>query len=57
MLMVVLPNFTISRLVRFVHETDPDAFMTILDTYQVLGEGFTPLGQVVEDQKNDVTQG
>ena len=57
MLMVVLPNYTVAKLVRFVHDTDPDAFMTILDTYQVLGEGFTPLGQVVEDQKNDVTQG
>ena len=57
MLMVVLPNYTIARLVRFVHEKDPEAFMTIIDTYQVLGEGFTPLGQAVEEQKHDVTQG
>lgn len=56
MLMVVLPNYTISRLVRFVHEKDPNAFMTIIDTYQVLGEGFTPLSKVVESQRNDVTQ-
>lgn len=54
-LMVVLPNYSISQLVRFVHEVDPNAFMTILDTHQVLGEGFTPIEKLVNISENDVT--
>ena len=54
-LMVVLPNYSISRLVQFVHEVDPNAFMTILDTHQVLGEGFTPIEKLVNINENDVT--
>ena len=54
-LMVVLPNYSISQLVRFVHEVDPNAFMTILDTHQVLGEGFTPIEKLLNISANDVT--
>lgn len=54
-LMVVLPNYSISELVRFVHKVDKNAFMTILDTHQVLGEGFTPMEKMIEIKNNDVT--
>ena len=56
MLMTVIPNQSISRLVRRVHELDERAFLIIQDTHHVLGEGFTPIGRMVAEQKNDVTQ-
>ena len=56
MLMTVIPNQHISRLTREVHEKDKAAFLIILDTHQVLGEGFTPIDKVVATQGNDVTQ-
>ena len=52
----VIPNQSISRLVRKVHELDQRAFLIIQDTHHVLGEGFTPIGRMVAEQKNDVTQ-
>lgn len=56
MLMVVIPNQEISRLTRFVNETDRSAFMIIQDTHHVLGEGFKSIEHVVRGQSNDVTQ-
>ncbi len=33
----------------FIHKTDPNAFVTIVDTRQTLGEGFRPLHEENED--------
>ena len=33
----------------FVHRTDPDAFVTIVDTRQTLGEGFKSLNEENND--------
>ncbi|MDY5931272.1 MAG: YitT family protein [Candidatus Ornithospirochaeta sp.] len=54
MLMTVIPNQDISRLTRFVKETDSKAFLIIQETVHVLGEGYTPIEKVAES--NDVTQ-
>ena len=56
MLMVVVPNQSVSRLTRAVHEADKNAFLIIQDTHHVLGEGFTPIEKVVAEGRNDVTQ-
>lgn len=48
MLMVVVPNNQLKLLEEIVHEADPKAFMFINETFQVLGNGFTPLKDQVE---------
>lgn len=40
---LVLTRRELPLMKAFVHKTDPDAFMTIMDTRQTLGEGFKPL--------------
>lgn len=40
---VVLNRRELPIIKAFIHHTDPDAFMTIMDTRQTLGEGFKPL--------------
>ena len=56
MLMTVIPNHQVSQLVRFIHDTDSNAFLIIENANQVFGEGFMPINDFVEKQKNDVTQ-
>ena len=46
MLMVVVPNQQLTLLEEIVREADPAAFMFITETFQVLGNGFTPLNRV-----------
>lgn len=48
MLMVVVPNQQIGPLEAIVHEEDPDAFMLVVDAYQVLGEGFLSMSRTLE---------
>jgi len=55
MLMTVIPNQYIAMLTREIHAKDPKAFLIILETHQVLGEGFTPIEKLVETSNNDVT--
>ncbi len=43
MLIAVIYNRQISTISRIVHEEDPTAFMTIQNTYMVLGEGFSAM--------------
>lgn len=56
MLMTVVPNQSISKLTRTIHELDDKAFLIIQDTHHVLGEGFTPIEKIVAEGHNDVTQ-
>ncbi len=56
MLMTVIPNQYIAMLTREIHQKDPKAFLILLDTHQVLGEGFTPIENVIANADNDVTQ-
>ncbi len=53
MLMTVIPNRSISILTRTIHKLDPKAFMVIQETYHVLGEGYTPIEKIAN--QNDVT--
>ena len=55
MLMVVIPNRTVTKLTRFVEKTDPNAFLIINETYHVFGEGHTSIEEFVARNK-DVTQ-
>ncbi len=55
MLMVVIPNSSVSRLTRMVHLTDPKAFLIIQETYHVFGEGNRSMEEFVALNK-DVTQ-
>ena len=54
MLMTVIPNQDISKLTRCVHALDERAFMVIQETYQVLGEGYTPIENIAHS--SDVTK-
>ena len=54
MLMTVIPNQDISKLTRCVHALDEKAFMVIQETYQVLGEGYTPIENIAHS--SDVTK-
>lgn len=56
MLMVVVPNQSVSKVTRAVHDIDKNAFLIIQEAHHVLGEGFTPLEKLVEESSNDVTQ-
>ena len=49
MLMAVAHRRQISVLSRIVHEEDPNAFMTIQDTYMALGEGFSSIQSAYEN--------
>ena len=40
-LYVVCGRRQIVRLKRLIHEADPRAFVTVMDVYEVIGEGFT----------------
>lgn len=55
MLMVVIPNQSVSRLTRMVHLTDPAAFLIIQETYHVFGEGNRSMEEFVALNK-DVSQ-
>ena len=39
-----------STFTQIVHEEDPKAFMFVHETYQVLGEGFVPMGRIVSSK-------
>lgn len=54
-LMVVIPNQSVSRVTRMVHMTDPDAFLIIQETYHVFGEGNRSMEEFVALNK-DVSQ-
>jgi len=54
-LLAVVHNQQINLLTQIVHEEDPKAFMFVHETYQVLGEGFVPMGRIVSSKKNNVT--
>ena len=54
-LMVVIPNQSVSRVTRMVHMTDPDAFLIIHETYHVFGEGNRSMEEFVALNK-DVSQ-
>lgn len=41
-LICVVPRLEAARLKKIVAEVDPEAFMTVCDVHEVLGEGFTP---------------
>ena len=47
MLIAVMHNRQLNQLTKIVYEEDPNAFMFIQDTYEVLGEGFVPIGNVI----------
>lgn len=47
MLIAVFPNRQVTQLTKIVYEEDSNAFMFIQDTYEVLGEGFVPIGNVI----------
>lgn len=55
MLMTVIPNQSISRLTRAIHDFDESAFLIIQETHHVLGEGFTSMEKILAEQHNDVT--
>ena len=54
LLMIVIPINQISRMNRALHEIDPDAFLIIHETYNVLGEGYGSLEGAARD--SDVTK-
>ncbi len=56
MIMTVVPNQKIARLTNIVHDLDDKAFMIVLETYQVMGEGFTPMAKAALASQVDVTQ-
>ncbi len=47
LLIAVVPNRQINQLTRIVYEEDPQAFLFIQDTYEVLGEGFVAIDEVL----------
>ncbi len=49
MLIAAVPSQEIRALERIVHDLDPRAFMMVLEAYQVIGEGFVPIDNVVEN--------
>ncbi|HNX43938.1 MAG TPA: YitT family protein [Bacteroidales bacterium] len=40
----------LSMLQEYIHRIDPDAFVAVLDAYEILGKGFKSLSEKVEDQ-------
>jgi uncharacterized membrane-anchored protein YitT (DUF2179 family) len=51
MLLTVVHNQEINRLTQIVHEEDPEAFMFVHETYQVLGNGFVPMNLIALAKK------
>ncbi len=49
LLIAVMHNRQINQLTKIVYEEDSNAFMFIQDTYEVLGEGFVPIGNVLKN--------
>jgi len=47
LLIAVMPNRQINQLTKIVYEEDPQAFMFIQDTYEVLGEGFVSIDKAL----------
>lgn len=45
----VVSRREVAILEQYIHSIDPDAFITIMDTREILGEGFHSLKQKVED--------
>ncbi|HZJ87523.1 MAG TPA: YitT family protein [Sphaerochaeta sp.] len=51
MLLAVVHNQRIAALTQIVHEEDPEAFMFVHETYQVLGQGFVPMHRFVQSKE------
>jgi len=49
-LLAVVHNQQINRLLRIVQDEDPTAFVFVHETYQVMGEGFVPMGRIIAQQ-------
>jgi len=47
-LMIVVPNNLINPLIQIVHDEDEKAFVSVHETYQVLGFGFKPLTKIAK---------
>ena len=54
MIMTVIPNRDLTRLVRFINDIDPDAFVIVQSDFHVLGNGYKKLSTIADNQ--DVTQ-
>ena len=52
MLMAVVHNQEITQLTNIVHEEDPKAFMIVHETYQALGEGFSPMTSITSGSES-----
>lgn len=48
-IMTVIPNNQVNALTRIVHKTDPRAFMIVSEAYNVLGEGFKPITEPLDN--------
>jgi uncharacterized membrane-anchored protein YitT (DUF2179 family) len=44
----VVSRREVAILEQFIHSIDPDAFITIMDTREILGEGFQSLKHKIE---------
>ena len=44
----VVSRREVAILEQYIHSIDPDAFITVMDTREILGEGFQSLKQKVE---------
>lgn len=51
-LMVVVPNNLINPLIQIIHDEDEKAFVSVNETYQVLGFGFKPLTKIAKGDPN-----
>ena len=49
-LLAVVHNQQINRLLRIVQDEDPNAFVFVHETYQVMGEGFVPMARILNRQ-------
>ena len=52
MLMAVVHNQEITQLTKIVNEEDPKAFMIVHETYQALGEGFSPMTSITSGSES-----
>lgn len=51
-LMVVVPNNLINPLIQIIHDEDEKAFVSVHETYQVLGYGFKPLNKMAKEDSS-----
>ena len=51
-LMTVIKNNKIGRLTNEIKNADKDAFVIVQETYQVMGEGFTPITKAAWNSKH-----